>query len=92
LIKAEAAVLFRDVDADHAQFRRLTNQFARQLPVLLLQLVGSRTHFIVHKFARRLGDHPVLFREILRREHLFRRPLFDQETTAHNDLFLFGYS
>jgi hypothetical protein len=91
LIEAEAAVLFRDVDADHAQFRRLANQFARQLPVLPLQLIGGRTHFIVHKLARRLGDHPVLFREIFRREHFLRRALFDQKTTAHDDLFLFGY-
>ena len=58
---------------------------------MLLQLIDMRHDFVVNELPGRFRDHPMFFGEILRREDLFRSPLFDQERATFDDCFLFYY-
>jgi hypothetical protein len=77
LIETETPVLFRNVCADQSQLGSLADQFPRKFPIVFLEFIDMGIHFIVNKLARRIGNHPMLFSEILRRKDLFRCAFFD---------------
>ena len=69
----------------------LLDQFAGKLPVVFFQLVDARHDFVIDKLARCLGNHPMLFGEVFRRENFLRRAIFNQERSPLEHFFLFGY-
>src|SRR6185503_5311076 len=91
LIETKSAVLFGNVGANQTEVSRFTDEFARQFPVVLLELVDARHHFVIDKLPRGVGDHAMLFGEVFRRKDLLRRALLDQERATFDKLFLFGY-
>ena len=63
------------------------NELARQFPVVVLELIDTREHFIVHKLPRRLGNHAVLFSEVFGCKNLFRRCLLNEKRASLDYFF-----
>ena len=67
--------------------RCFLHQFARQLPIVMLELVDARIYFVVDKLTSRLGDHAMFFSEVFRCEDIFSRSFFNQERATFDDFF-----
>ena len=90
LIEAEPAVLLGHGRADEANLRALSDELAREIPVLLFEVVNARAHLSVHELPRGVGYHSMLISEVLGREDLLGRALLNEEAPAHYNLFILG--
>ena len=70
LVQFDAAVRFRDVDAEQAELAAALHQVARQRPLLLFQAVERRQHLVVNEIGDGLRDQPLLVGQPLGREHV----------------------
>ena len=71
-VHLEAAVRLGNVDAHQPEFAGLAQQAAGDGEVLGLDLGGRRHHLVGGEVDRGLGDLPVFFGEVLRREDILR--------------------
>src|SRR5262249_7532090 len=79
LVETKATVLFRYVGADQSEVSRFANEFARQFPIVLFELIETWVHLVVDELPRGIGNHAMLFGEIFRGEDLLRVSLLDQK-------------
>ena len=84
-VEAEAAVRLRHVDAEQPELRALLHQLAREVPVLLLELIEFGKDLVLDELLRRAADEQMLLGELLGREDAvgFRR--LEQEFAAAQD-------
>src|SRR5207248_1835056 len=71
-IESESAVSRRDLEPQQIERRGLSQQLPRQLPVVFVETIHDRQHFLLHEFGGGPAEHPLFFAEILADEHLVR--------------------
>ena len=69
-IKAEAAVRGRNLEPQQIQLARLLHQPARELPIVLVQLIDDRKHLSLHELRGGPAEQPLFFGELFADEHV----------------------
>ena len=59
-VEADAAVLFRDIDAEEAEVAAALHEIARERPVLFLEAIELRQDLVLDELLRRLADQAML--------------------------------
>ena len=68
-VELDTTVDFRHVGAEEAQLAAPAEQPAREIPILLLELIVARDHLVRHELAGCLVDQAMLLRQSFRSDH-----------------------
>ena len=68
-VELNASVCFGDVDAEQPELSAALDELSSHGPILRLETIELRQHFLLHELVGRLSDQPVFLREPLGREH-----------------------
>ena len=82
LVQRDAAERLGHIGPEQPELAASPDQVARQRPVLCLQLVEDRQHFVVDEVLGRPADQPVLLAQPLGREHRCRIDFLGQPGSA----------
>ena len=69
-IESKPAVLGRDFEAQQIELARLAQQLPRQVPVVLVELLDDRQHFLLHELGGRLAEQTLLVGQFLACENV----------------------
>jgi hypothetical protein len=81
-VQAEAAVLHGNLEPRQVERRGLSQQLARELPVVRVEPLLSREHVLAHELGGRLAEHALFIGEVLAHEDLVWTNVVGEELTA----------
>ena len=81
-VEAEAAVGRRNLESQQIEIARLLHQPAGELPIVVVEALDDRQHFLLHELGGRPSEQPLFLGEILADEHFVGRGGGSEELSA----------
>ena len=81
-IEPEPAVRGRNLEPQQIEVARFLQQLPREIPVVLVEAIDDRQHFLLHELGGRPSEQPLLLGEILADEHFVGRGGGSEELSA----------